>query len=114
MSCGKTEPDWPAPVVQHQRDLTQIKRQHQSLKIGDMMLQAIGVRGRRHTGFPHAHMIGYDATSMPCQRRNELTIEITPGRISMHKHNGFALTLIDIVELRPIVDVIVRGEGPGT
>src|SRR5437762_2360076 len=58
MACGKTEPDWPAPVVQHQRDLTQVKGQHQSLKIGDMMLQEIWVRDRRHTGFPHAHMIG--------------------------------------------------------
>src|SRR5215831_15009154 len=114
MAYSKTEPDWPAPVVQHQRDIAQVKRQHQGFKIGDMMLQAIRIRCRRHTGFPHAHMIRYDATSLPRQRRNELPIQIAPSWIPMDEDNGFALPLVNIVELHLLVDVIVRGEGPGT
>jgi len=32
----------------------------------------------------------------------------------MYEDNGFALTLVHIVELHAIVDVIMWGEGPGT
>src|SRR5262245_49761240 len=113
MTYSKTKPDWPAPVVQHECDIAQVQLQHQGFKIGDMMLQAIRIRGRRHTGFPHAHMIRYDATSIPRQRRHELSIQIAPGWISMDEDNGFALPLINIVELHSIIAVIVRGERPG-
>src|SRR5215813_12957279 len=114
MTYSKTKPNWPAPVVQHQCDIAQVKAQHQGFKIGDMMLQAIRIWCLRHTGFPHAHMIRYDATSMPRQRRNELPIQIAPGGIPMDEDNGFTLPLVNIVELRPVMDVIVRSEGPGT
>jgi len=59
-------------------------------------------------------MIRYKATSMPCQRWNELPIQIAPGWIPMYEDNGFAVSLINIVELHSIVDVIMWGEGPGT
>src|SRR5215510_10389301 len=97
MAYGKTEPDWPAPVVQYQGDIAQLQVQHQGFKIGDMMLQAIRIRCRRHAGFPHAHMIRYDATSMPRQRWNELPIQIAPGWITMYEDDGFALTLVNVV-----------------
>src|SRR5215510_6713143 len=97
MAYGKTEPDRPAPVVQHQRDVAEVQVQHQAFKIGDMMLQAIRVRCRGHTGFPHPHMIWDDAASMPRQRRNKLSIQIAPGRIPMYKDSRFALTLVNVV-----------------
>src|SRR5262245_3986567 len=103
MTYSKTKPDWPTPVVQHECDIAQVKVQHQGFKIGDMMLQAIRIRGRWHTGFPHAHMIRYDATSIPCQGRHELPIQIAPGWVSMYEDNGFAPPLINIVELHPIM-----------
>src|SRR5262245_16810700 len=114
MAYSKTESNRPAPVVQDQRNMTQVKVQHQGFKIGDMMLQAIGIRGRRHTGFPHTHMIWYNATPMPRQRRNELPIQIAPGGIPMYENNRFALPLIHVVELHPIMDIVVRSKRPGT
>jgi hypothetical protein len=31
----------------------------------------------------------------------------------MYEDNGFALALVNIVQLHPAIDVIVRGKGPG-
>src|SRR5215211_3569685 len=88
MAHSKTESDWPAPVMQYQRNIAYVQVQHQGFKIGDMMLQAIREWCRGHTGFPHAHMIRYDATSMQRQRRNELPIQIAPSWIPMDEDNG--------------------------
>src|SRR5215510_9065988 len=107
MTHSKTKPDRPTPVVQHECNIAQVKVQHQSFKIGEMMLQAIRIRYLRHTGFPHDHIIRYTATSMPYQRLNELPIQIAPSWISMYEDNGFAQPRVNIVELHSIVDVIM-------
>jgi hypothetical protein len=85
--------------MQDKRAITDVEMEHQGFKIGDMMLQAIRVRGERHTGLPHAHMIRDDTTSMPRERWDELAIQIAPGRVPMHEDYGFSLALIDIVQL---------------
>src|SRR5262245_29051604 len=114
MAHSKTESDWAAPIMQYQRNIAYVQVQHQGFEISDMMLQAIRIWGRRYTGFPHAHMIRYNATSMLRQRWDELPIQIAPGWIPVYEDNGFALTIVNIVELHSLVDVIVWGKGPGT
>src|SRR5713226_5866751 len=75
MADGETEPNWSTPVMQDECHIADVEMEHQRCKIGDMMVQAIGVRCGRHTGFPHTHMVRDNATSMPRQRRDELTIQ---------------------------------------
>src|SRR5262244_1955766 len=74
MADSKTEPDWSTPIVQDQRDIVQVEREHQRGKIGDVVLQAIGVWHRRHTGFPHPHVVRDNTAVVECQGRNELTV----------------------------------------
>jgi hypothetical protein len=79
--------------VEHEGDVTQIEREQERLKVGNVVAQPVRVRRVRRLRFSHAHVIGDDAPPAARERGDEVAVETPPRRVAMEQHNGFTTSL---------------------
>ena len=61
-----------------------------------------------------AHVVGHDNTAVAGQARDQLAVEVAPGRLTVEAEErlGAAARLIDVVLAKAVAREVVRGEGP--
>ena len=108
---GPSHPDHPAPVVDHQADISQVQLLHQRAHVRDtrgqrvLVVVVIGL-----VGVATSHVIERHGPMTAHELLDEIPVEERPGRIAVKHEHGFTRALVDVVE--PVsgdVDV-VRGE----
>lgn len=110
------EPDRTAPVLRHHRRLVEVERFEQRLEPIGVPRDAIQLGAIRLVRAAEAEVVGDDgAVACGDQRRDEVAIEVAPGRVAVHQDDRApaAGSLVDVVHASVAAVEPVRGEGPG-
>src|SRR6202022_1515915 len=93
---GEDRADGPAPVLHDQGDVVKVELLDQPphvLRGAAERVFAIGGRFR----FAKAHVVGGDDAEISRKRRNEVAVQVGPGRLAVDQDDRLAGTFVDVV-----------------
>jgi len=105
----------PAPILDHHDDVGDIQRQQQALEIVAVLLDAVAAILRR-LALAESHVVRDHHPSMAAQPRDEVSVEIAPGRFAVHADEYLTAVarLIDVVLSETVAFEKTWLIGPGT
>ncbi len=105
IACRPAETDHATPIVNHEVDVVEPEVIHEAREITDAAAQGVFVGiVARLVREPTAHVVRNDDAVFIPQISNQVAVVKRPGRVAVHRHDGVAFPLIQIVKPK-IIDL---------
>jgi hypothetical protein len=112
MLDGEPQSDRPAPVVHHHGQRRQGELADEALDRPVVRVVRVPVALDRFVGAPEPEVVGRDDPRDGRERRDQLAIQVAPGRLAVEQEDGIACALVDVVQPVPVLVDVVRPKVP--
>ena len=107
---GEAEADRPAPVLDDDRELSQVELLDEPRDRAGVEVVGVVLPAERLVRAAEAEVVGRDRPGRRGQLGDDLAVEVRPGRLAVQQEDGRPGALVEVVHAQPVLLRVVRLE----